>query len=170
MTMTIVLLFGSGLTASRNGGLPAEQSQLSRLLSDAEQPFEITAITAGALGDIPGLKNHIRVPPPGLSTVDRLLRSMGAFTLHRRFSSFPLGRLLNSIGPVDPGRVFWRSVRRDSAAMDTLKSASIAIAADMPAVKTAWIAVRRGWVDSAFYDHRAGLIDLLPYVQRSDVT
>ena len=34
------------------------------------------------------------------------------------------------MGPVDPGRVFWRAVRRNNNALNIIRRADIAIAAD----------------------------------------
>jgi hypothetical protein len=75
-----------------------------------------------------------------------------------RLARSPIGRLLNSLGPVDQGRLFRRAVRSDSEAMAMLRAADVAIAADLAGVATAWTAVRRGWVSEAYYDHRASAI------------
>ena len=84
--------------------------------------------------------------------VGRVLRAPAA-----RLARFPLGRLLNSLGPADAGRVLWRSVRRDRAAMELLGRADILVAADGAAVATVWHAARRYPAARALTDVDAAL-------------
>lgn len=169
-TKRIVLLFGSGSDDKRSGALATEHSQLATLLEEATGAVEVSVISLGLSRSIDGTSDHIRVDESGRSVVNRVLAVFGAFAVRARFTTFPIGRLLNSLGPVDQGRVFWRSVRRNPEAMRALQSADVAIATDLTSTKTAWLAVHRGWVDSAFYDHRsasAGISLHLPSGARS---
>jgi hypothetical protein len=151
----IVLLFGSGIDAKPSGSLTSESSQLTELLAQATAPIEVSVISLGLTRSIPGTVEHVRLEAAPLSIADRMLTMIGAFGLRTRFATFPLGRLLNSLGPVDQGRVFWRAVRRHPEAMRVLAAADIALATDLTSTKTAWIAVHRGWVNHAYYDHRS---------------
>jgi hypothetical protein len=164
----IVLLFGSGITAERSAALASEVSRLTTLLRAAKKPVSVSAISLGLSRSIAGASEHISLDESGPSRGDRLLTAVGAFKLKEVFATFPLGRLLNSFGPVDQSRVFWRAVKLNPDAMRLLKSVNVAIATDLPATKTAWLAVHRGWVDDAFYDHRSASVGLswqLPLVE-----
>lgn len=156
----ILLLFGSGLNIAPTASSATESPRLTALTSKMTGQTEFVVISLGLDRSIPGATHHIRLPANSLSAFDRAATALGAFRLRRRFSTFPLGRLLNSIGPVDQGRVFWRSVRRHPEALTLLKSSTSVIATDLPAVKAAWIAVRRGWVESAFYEHQAASVGI----------
>lgn len=156
----IVLLFGSGIDAERSAALTSESSQLTLLLRSATGPVEVSVISLGLSRTIGGTSEHIRLDDSEQSFTDRLLTAFGAIALRTRFASFPLGRLLNSLGPVDQGRVFWRTVKRHPEAMRLLKSANCAIATDLAATKTAWLAANRGWVDEAYYDRRSASVEI----------
>lgn len=165
----IVLLFGPGADAEKSGALPSESSQLALLLSDTTDPLDVSIISLGQSRTISGTSEHIRLDESGRSVTDRILASAGAFALKSWLAKFPIGRLLNSLGPVDSNRVFWRAVRRHPDAMRLLRSADVAIATDLTATKTAWIAVHRGWVDDAFYDRRSASLGVsweLPEVDK----
>jgi len=156
----IVLLFGSGLDAERSGALASEASQLASLVKDAIGSVDVSVISLGLSRPIAGTSEHIRLDESRRSFTDRFLTSVGAFSLRTRFATFPIGRLLNSLGPVDPSRVFWRAVRRHPEARRLLERADIAIATDLAATKTAWLAAQRGWVEEALYDHRSASVGI----------
>lgn len=86
-------------------------------------------------------------PPPVFDRFAARLRIDRLSTLLRR--SAP-GRLVISLSPVDPSRVFWRSVRSDSEAMTLLGSADVVLAADLPAARTAWHMLHAGTVPRAY--------------------
>lgn len=160
--LNVVVLIGSPTAIQQGSGLTNERSELDAIIERATGAVSIQTISFSADGP-PGAHAHIQLPPPGsVSRTDRVLHALGAPALHRRLARFPLGRLINSLGPVDAGRVFWRSVRANPAARGALADAQIAIAADLPAVKTAWLALRSGRVSSAYYDHRAAVGLMLP--------
>ena len=156
----IVVLFGSGIDAERSAALASEASKFASLLKAAEERVDVTAISLGVARSIAGTSTHVRLDESRPSLTDRLLAALGAFKVKEALAAFPLGRLLNSLGPVDQSRVFWRAVRQNPEALRLLKSADVAIATDLPATKTAWISVRRGWVDDAFYDHRSASVGI----------
>lgn len=153
--MTVVVLL---LGADRPARLPleGERSRLDELLDG--DAVEVRIISWGEVAaDRATRAVHVADRPRGW--LDRLLVAIGAGRVHARLARSPIGRLLNSLGPVDQGRVFWRAVRRAPEALDVLREADVAIAGDAAAVKTAWLARRRGWVAAAYYDHRsAGLV------------
>ncbi|WP_169079689.1 hypothetical protein [Microcella alkalica] len=152
----VVVLFGSKGSASPGSSLAAETSRLRSLLQ--EHP-RVTVITRGLERDFAGA-DHLDLAADAPSAVDRALVAVGAGRLHARLRSFPLGRLLNSLGPLDEGRVLWRAARRNGAVRAALKDADVVIAVDAAAVKTAWLARRRGWTPEAYYDHRAASFGL----------
>lgn len=154
----IVLLFGSGNDSPSSVALASESSTLARLLGDAAGPVDVSVISIGLHRTVAGSAEHIRLDQATRSKADRALAIVGAFALRRWFASFPLGRLLNSLGPVDQGRVFSRTVRRDADALRVLRSANTVIATDVESTKLGWWAVQRGWVDDAFYDHRSSSV------------
>lgn len=159
-TQRIVLLFGSGIDSQTSAALSSESSQLAVLLHGATEPVEVGVISLGLSRGIPGASEHIRLDESGRRVTDKVLTFVGAVALKRWFATFPIGRLLNSLGPVDQGRVFSRTVRRHPAAMRLLQSADIAIATDMGATKLGWLAVHRGWVDEAYFDHRSASVGI----------
>lgn len=156
----IVLLFGSETEAERSAALSSESSDLATLLENATKPMVVCVISLGLSRTIDGTSQHLRLDDARRSLTDRLLASLGAFALKARFASMPIGRLLNSLGPIDPSRVFWRTLKRHPEAMRLLKSSDVAIAADLAATKAAWLAVHRGWVDQALYDHRSASVGI----------
>lgn len=151
----IVVVAGSSSALGGATTLASENSRLQTLLDLADPDVRLDVLTNGASGLLPWVETRIDLSDRPRSPLDRVLTGLGAALLFRRLSRFPLGRLLNSMGPMDPGRVMWRAVRRDSAARATIRDADVLIAADAAGVKTGWIAMRRGWVDDAFYDHSA---------------
>lgn len=166
----IVVLFGSGTVGGSLGTLAAESSRLASLLRNTSEPVDVSVISLGLSRTITGVSEHIRLDDSGRSAADRILSGLGAFALRSRFATFPLGRLLNSLGPVDQGRVFWRTLRRHPEAMRLLKSVDVAIATDLVAMKTAWLAVHRGWVDDAYYDHRSASVGMSWQLPSADTT
>ena len=95
---------------------------------------------------------------PAIVVPDRLtrfLRRLGLEAWVRALAGSPAGRLINSIGPLDPGRVVWRSLRGDREARRLLEGSDLLIAADSTAVMAAWHARRRHWVGEARFDPRA---------------
>lgn len=156
----IVLLFGPGPEAETSTALALESSQLVSLLKGASPAVDVGVISLGLSRTIPGTSGHIRLDGPVSSFTDRALKAVGAYALNKQFATFPIGRLLNSLGPVDPNRVFWRAVKRHPEAMRLLKSANIAVATDLAATKTAWLAVHCGWVDDAFYDRHCASVGI----------
>jgi hypothetical protein len=155
----IVLLIGDGPGRAADSVLSGESSDLRKLLADEpDARVDVLAYRLERAIDGASKRRDLGADSPA---VDRLLRVAGIHALQRRLSGFPLGRLLNSMGPLDPRRVFWRAVRRDPAARRMLRDADILVAGDMAATTTAWRALRRRWVAAAVYDHRAaGLTDL----------
>lgn len=155
MTTSVVLLFGSDVDAGHVSTLASERSRLQSIIEEGAGAVDVNLVSFGLDRTIPGISTHVNLKGRSDGPVDTLLRMMGAFALRRKFATFPLGRLLNSMGPVDPGRVFWRAVRRNKTALEVIRRADIAIAADLPAAKTAWIALHRNLVAEAYYDHRS---------------
>lgn len=147
----VVVLFGSTGSASPGSSLAVENSRLRALLQ--EHPH-VTVVSQGLDRDFAGA-DHLDLAAEAPGPIDRALRAAGAGRLHGRLRAFPLGRLLNSLGPVDEGRVLWRAVRRSGAARTALRAADVVIAVDAAAVKTAWMARSRRWTPEAYYDHRA---------------
>lgn len=77
-------------------------------------------------------------PTAGTQAVDRVLTRIGAVRLQGVLQKYPAGRLLNSLGPLDQSRVFWRAIQKREDAMSALRSADVLLAVDLAAVRTAW--------------------------------
>ena len=154
----IVVIFGSGVGVGQASTLASEKSTLETLLDEATEPVQVSILSLGTQRDIAGLAGSIELGTARKPLADRLLTALGAYALRSRLATIPIGRLLNSLGPVDQGRVFWRAVRQNPEAMTMLRSADVIIAADAPAVRTAWVAVRRGYSSESFYDHRSAAL------------
>ncbi len=102
-----------------------------------------------------GLATPHILSPPRTPWLDRLLAKLPLNRLESLLRTSPAGRLLLSLGPTDPSRVFWRSVRADPAAVALLASADVLLAADLPAVRTAWHFLREGKVPAAYFGLQA---------------
>lgn len=73
-----------------------------------------------------------------INLADRALKTLGVQRLYDVLQRFPAGRLVNSLGPLDPSRVFWRAIRADGGARAAIQSCEVLIAVDLAAVRTAW--------------------------------
>jgi hypothetical protein len=155
----VAVLFGDGMASGRPAALGSGNSPLATLLGTSKPP-DVVVVSLGEAREIPGAVAQVRLGDDDLAPADRLLGRLGAIRLRALLARSPLGRLLNSVGPIDPSRVFWRALSRHPEALALVRSADVVIAADLAAVKTAWIAVRRGWVADAHYDHRAALLGI----------
>jgi len=153
MTRRVVVVAGSPVDYDSYTVVAAGGSRLQQLMD--EGGIQVTVLSAGPDPVVEGADRQVDVGRRAESPVDRVLVAFGARGLYRRLARFPLGRLLNSLGPVDPGRVMWRAVRRDADAREALTGADIVLAADPAGIKTAWTAARRGWTAEAFYDRGA---------------
>lgn len=150
----VVLLVGADGDVPPAGVLGSESTPLAALLGGADGDVAMDVISRGTSRTFPAAAHHVRLDDHA-GVTDSVLRGLGAFAARTRFDAFPIGRLLNSIGPVAPSRVFWRALKRHPEALRLLRAADVAVAADLETTKAAWVAVQRGWVDDAFYDHRA---------------
>lgn len=150
----IVVVIGALPSSAGLSGLAGEASGLERLLRETTKP-RVTVVALGIDRKIEGLAALIEVGNQPAPIVDRIFRALGFYALRHRLSTFPIGRLLNSMGPIDQGRVFWRQVRQSPAAVSALRRTDIVVAADLPAIKTCWTAQKRGWSTRAQYDYRA---------------
>lgn len=95
------------------------------------------------------------VSPSRAPFIDRFLARLPLAPVEILLRKSPLGRLLMSLGPTDPSRVFWRAVRADPAALAMLSAADIVLAADLPAVRTAWQVLHAGRVPQAYFGLQA---------------
>lgn len=98
--------------------------------------------------------SHV-VSPSRKPLTDRVVASLHLDRVDALLRKSPLGRLLISLGPTDLSRVFWRAVRADSAALTMLSTADVVLAADLPAVRTAWHILHSGKVPSAYFGLQA---------------
>jgi hypothetical protein len=95
-----------------------------------------------------------------VSALDRALRAVGAPALRDRLARSPAGRLLNSLGPVDAGRVFWRSLRLRPDALALTGPDVIVVAGDLAATRAAWMLHRRGAASRALWGVGAAIEEL----------
>lgn len=153
----IALFVGADGDTVPAGILESESTPLAKLLSESVDTggVELTVISLGTSRTFVSAAVHIRLEHAPMSAIDKILKALGAYALRERLDTFPVGRLLNSLGPLAPSRVFWRAMKQHPEALRLLESSDIAIATDLESTKAAWIAVHRGWVDNAYFDHRA---------------
>lgn len=166
----VVLLFGHGTSQAPSAALVSESSHLEELLSKRENSLEVSVVSAGVTRSIAGTVEHIRLDSILRTGLDRVFAALGMYALKSRLDAFPLGRLLNSLGPFDQSRVFWRAVKRHPQALRLLEAADTVIAVDLAATKTAWLALHRRWVDRAFYDPRSASVGVDWHVPTGDAT
>jgi hypothetical protein len=126
-----------GLAAGRD----VKVSLLSQVPASEELKLELT-------------ETHVLSPVP-TPLLDRILAKLHLAPLENVLRRSPPGRLLLSLGPTDASRVFWRAVRADPSALALLSSADVLLAADLPAVRTAWHCLRSGKVASAYFGLQA---------------
>lgn len=151
---TIVVVMGAVPSRAGLSGLSGEASGLQQLLHESDDP-NVIVLSLGLDWSVEGLSGQVELGKRPEPLADRVFRALGFYALRNKLSTFPIGRLINSMGPVDQGRVFWRRVRQNADAISALKNADVAVAADLAAVKTCWTSLRRRWVSEAFYDYRA---------------
>lgn len=151
----IVLLFVSGGDGA--SALASEASHLAQLMAD-DPRSQVAVISSRLTRLIPGATGHVRLDSAPRSAWDRTFAALGVFALRARLARYPLGRLLNTLGPVDEGRVWWRTLRRHAEARELLRWADVVIATDIEATKAARRALTRGWVDRALYDQASGSV------------
>ncbi|MFC9332423.1 hypothetical protein [Arthrobacter sp. NPDC057009] len=128
------------------------QAALRRAVGRDVSVSVLSQLPPDEAGDLSAV--HV-VSPSRRPLADRVLARLplgGAETVLRKS---PLGRLLISLGPTDPSRVFWRAVRADPAALAMLSSADVVLAADLPAVRTAWQVLHTGKVPQAYFGLQA---------------
>jgi hypothetical protein len=151
----VVVIIGSGWSAGGASVLAGDPSTLEAYIAEGAS---VSVLSFAFPRSVPGAAAHRDLAAARPPLLDRAARALGLIAVRDRLARSPIGRLLNSLGPVDQGRLFRRAVRSDSEAMAMLRAADVAIAADLAGVATAWTAVRRGWVSEAYYDHRASAI------------
>lgn len=130
-----------GAALSLAAGRDVTVSLLSQIPASEELQLELSSAH---------LLSPVRAP-----FYDRLLAKLPLAPLEKMLQSSPPGRLLLSLGPTDPSRVLWRAVRADPVALALLSSADILLAADLPAVRTAWHFLHTGKVRSAYFGLQA---------------
>lgn len=151
--VTVILLIGAEGDAPPVAVLGSESSPYLQLVDGAA--VEVRVVSLGTSRTVAGAGIHLRLDDGRPSRVDRFLDAVGVSALRDRLEGFPIGRLLNTLGPLDPSRVFWRALTRHPEALRLLRTSDVAIATDLETTKAAWLAVHRGWVGRAFYDRRA---------------
>ncbi|QYH35605.1 hypothetical protein [Salinibacterium sp. M195] len=156
----VLVLIGGVPNSSAGATLSGENSYLKTLLAENSGEIDLSVVSFGFPRDAEALNQSIVLESVNKPLLDRLLNAVGARALYARLATFPIGRLINSLGPLDQGRVYWRHLRRDPAARAALKGSDIIVAADLAAVKSSWIAHKRGWCSRAEYDTRASGLGL----------
>lgn len=156
----VTLLYASGFESGHGSSLATESSRLSEVLARPEGVAAIDIISVGIAQRVAHHGEHVDVSDVDAGLFDRLVRALGGEWLRRRFAQFPLGRLLNSMGPLDAGRTFDRRVRRSTSALAAVRDADVIIAVDSAGVTTAARALRKRWVTEAYYDSRSAALGL----------
>lgn len=157
-TRSVVIVFGSGFDAAQRSSVSGENSVLQRIIAQNDVASTYSLISMGFDRHVEGIRNQVDLASNRQGGFDRFLGAVGAPRLRNRLAKLSLGRLLNNMGPLDPSRVFWRAIKRSPEARELLRNADVIIAADLAAVKTAWIMRRRYRIAEAHYDHRAASV------------
>jgi len=132
-----------------------EESPAAALSRAAGRPVSVSLLSMLPAAEELGLESRQVVAPAKTPLLDRVLAAVPLGRLESVLRTSPLGRLLLSLGPTDPSRVYWRSVQADHAAVALLASADVLLAADLPAVRTAWHFLRAGKVPAAYFGLQA---------------
>lgn len=156
----VAVLYGSGFESGHGSSLATESSRLGEVLSRPEGVAAVDIISVGMPARPLRRGQHLDLSDVAPGAWDAVVRRFGGERLHRHLSTTPFGRLLNSIGPLDAGRVFTRRVRRSPAARAALRRADIVIAVDSAGVIVAATALRRRHVREAYYDTRSAVVGL----------
>lgn len=133
-------------------GQHSPQAALSRASGREVTVSLLSQLRASGSQDLAA--SHV-VSPSRTPFADRLIASLHLNRVDSLLRKSPLGRLLLSLGPTDPSRVFWRAVRADPAALAMLSTADVVLAADLPAVRTAWHVLHAGRVPEAYFGLQA---------------
>ncbi len=154
----IVLVFGSGFESGHGSSLSNETSRLGSILERPEGVSGIDMLSVGMPVRMLRRGVHLDLTSVSPGWVDAFWRRVGGERLRLLLGGSPLGRLLNSMGPLEAGRVFWRRVRRSAPALEMFRRADIVVAVDSAGVITAARLLRRRWVREAYYDTRSAAI------------
>ncbi|MGO1770206.1 MAG: glycosyltransferase [Microbacterium sp.] len=147
----VVLVVGSEDPADDVLARAAGAGDLAERLGTPEAPAHVTLVCRTAP----------RTPVPGVAVVHVLaehrspLASIAGSGRYRSLDaaarrSVP-GRLLATLSPLDDTRTVWRAVRADAKAQVLVRQADLAVAVDLPAVRTAWSWLRGGVVPVAVH-------------------
>lgn len=154
--LNVVLIVGAPtapeemIRSALGGSTP--QSALSRA---AGRHVAVSLLSMAPPASADGFAASRVVTPAKTPAIDRILGKFSLDRLTGMLKGSPLGRLLLSLGPTDPSRVFWRAVRSDADAMAMLRSADVLLAGDLPAVRTAWHLLHSKQVPAAFFGLQA---------------
>ncbi|MFJ6026142.1 hypothetical protein ACIQCN_01565 [Pseudarthrobacter sp. NPDC092424] len=154
--LNVVLLVGSPtppdeLIRSALGG-SAPKAALSRA---AGRDVSVSLLSLAAPTTLDGFASSHVVSPANIPVMDRVAGKLSLDRAATALKASPLGRLLLSLGPTDPSRVFWRAVRADPKALALLRTADVLLAGDLPAVRTAWHLLHSKQVPAAFFGLQA---------------
>jgi glycosyltransferase involved in cell wall biosynthesis len=147
----VVVVVGSEAPADEALASIAGGGNLADRLGTPDRPAQVTVVcrVAPAAG-IEGVSDVVVVGQDS-SALGRLSRT-GAYGAAESAAARSVpGRVLASISPMDPTRTMWRAVRASGPAVDAVRGADLVVAADLPAVRTAWSMLRRGAAPRAVY-------------------
>jgi hypothetical protein len=109
---------------------------------------------------IAGIRTSVALADEARAPVDRAFELVGVRALHDSLAGFPAGRLLNSMGPADAARLFWRGLRASSAAGALTGPDVVIVAGDLPSTRAAWHLLHAGRAARAFWGLRAAADEL----------
>lgn len=154
--LNVILIVGAPtapeeLIRSALGG-STPKSALSRA---AGRDVAVSLLSLATPTALDGFASSHVVSPAKTPVTDRIIAMLSLDRVATALKASPPGRLLLSLGPTDPSRIFWRAVRADPDAMAMLRSADVLLAGDLPAVRTAWHLLRSKQVPAAFFGLQA---------------
>lgn len=110
---------------------------------------------------VPGARTTIDLATARRPPLDTVFARTGVHALRNRLATFPAGRLLNSLGPADAARTFWRAFRADSRATALAGPEVVVIAGDLAATRAAWNLLRSQRAARALVGLRAAADELV---------
>ncbi|MGC5616679.1 glycosyltransferase [Georgenia sp. Z1491] len=146
-----VLVVGSEDPADEVLARSAGAGDLAERLGSPESPAHVTLVCRTAP----------RTPVAGVAVVHVIAEDrspLAAIARSGRYRAIDAaarrsvpGRLLATLSPLDDTRTVWRAARSDATAEALAGQAGVAVAVDLPAVRTAWSWLRRGVVPAAVH-------------------
>lgn len=159
--LSIVVLVGTATDPASLLRSISDGRALDEILAVPDRHTVVSVIAMWAPDEpIPGVAEILSLEDEPQTRRESILSATGVYALSRTLGKSRVGRVLASLSPTDPSRVFRRTVRANATATDLLATADVLIAADLPSVLTAWSALHAGSTRRAFHTIAAAAREL----------